>query len=200
MIEPFSDATPLLIGNCIGLAWLAARSQLAAHRARMRWMLTGLGAWDPETNLLSGNASDAELARMREIASTSGHQLSALVIRLDPRDPLPAARALAEGIRASDAAWRIDHDTVCVLMLTPDRRHAVQAAARMAGVAAAASANGVSISAGIASCPEDGRDTWGLAFAASKRMTPITRWREVSELVATAAKEDQLAEPSARAA
>ncbi len=194
------QAHALLIGNCIGLGWLAARSQLSAHRARMRWMLTGLGAWDPETNLLSGNAADAELARMREIAEASGHQLSTLVIRLDPRDPLPAARALAEGIRSSDAAWRLDHDTVCVLMLTPDRRHAVQAAARMSGVAASASADDVTISAGIASYPEDGNDTWGLAFTASKRMTPITRWRQVSELVAAAADEHPPAAPSTQAA
>ena len=176
----------VLLGNCIGFGWLAARSQLAAARARRQWQLAGLSDWDPESNLMTLTAADAELYRMAQLAAMHGAEVSALTIRLDARNPIPAARAIAEGVRVSDAAWRVDHDTVCVLLVTPNQRSAVQAAHRICTIAIEASDSPDVIRAGIAAFPADGEDTWSLSHTAMQRLAPPSRWESVAEMIATA--------------
>lgn len=178
-----------LLGNCIGLGWLAARSQFAAARAKRQWQLAGLGDWDPESNLMTMSAADAELHRMSQLAEMHNSVVSALVVRLDARQPVAAARAIAEGVRVSDAAWRVDHDTVCVLLVTPDQRNAVQAAHRICTIARNASEYPDVIRAGIAAYPEDGEDAWGLSHTAMQRMAPAARWERVATMVASASAE-----------
>lgn len=173
----------LMAGSTAGLGLLAIRAQVIAQRAQAQWHIAGLGDADPETQLLTMHAADTELHRLTQLADDHDSFLSAVVLRLDPREPVPAARAVAEGIRVSDVAWRVDHDTVCVLVLSPTRHDAVRAAHRICTLADHHAPTPGAVRAGIASWPEDGNSAWELAYRAEQRMAPLARWKQVTGMI-----------------
>lgn len=165
----------------------------------------GAGGRDPATGLFGGAQMRHRLAQLIECARRYGHPFS--LVLLDFEGPgagdrgageggapavLPiVATALRESIRLADEAYRLDEDELCVLAPEQLTGGAVKMARRLARILDELEAAGglkITVSAGVASCPEHGNEPEQLLREAD---TAMWRARATGQPVAIAGVQDR---------
>jgi len=166
----------------------------------------GDGGRDPATGLHGQAQMRHRLAQLIECARRYGHPFSLVLLDFEgpgagngqgvdgDRGPaaLPiVATALRESIRLADEAYRLDEDGLCVLAPEQLTGGAVKMARRLARILDELEQAGglkITVSAGVASCPEHGNQAEELLREAD---TAMWRARATGQPVAIAGVQDR---------